>query len=365
MKKSKYYSLKNILSKNCTYSLIIGERSNGKTYACLKYGIEQYVRTGAQLAVVRRWQDDFKSKRGASMFDALIANGEIDLLTNHQWTDVYYYGSRWFFCRYDENKKRIVSDDPFAFAFAISSMEHDKSTSYPRVKTVVFDEFITRSYYLPDEFILFMNVLSTIVRQRSDVKILMCGNTVSKTCPYFVEMGLTHIKKQQPGTIDVYTYGDSSLTVAVELCAGNVAGKDSNRFFAFDNPRLSMITGNGSIWEMAIYPHCPCKYTPADIQFIYFVEFDGDLLQCEIVLKDDLFFTFVHRKTTPIKDQARDIIFSPDVDARPNHFRRITKPTNDLTNRIADFYRRDKVFYADNEVGEIMRNYLQWSSKTQ
>ena len=33
MKKSKYYSLKNILSKNCTYSIIIGERSNGKTYA--------------------------------------------------------------------------------------------------------------------------------------------------------------------------------------------------------------------------------------------------------------------------------------------------------------------------------------------
>ena len=82
MKTSKYYSLKNILSKNCTYSLIIGERSNGKTYACLKYGIEQYVRDGAQLAVVRRWQDDFKSKRGASMFDALIANGEIDALTD-------------------------------------------------------------------------------------------------------------------------------------------------------------------------------------------------------------------------------------------------------------------------------------------
>ena len=35
----KYYSLKPILSKNCRYNIIFGERSRGKTTAILEYCI--------------------------------------------------------------------------------------------------------------------------------------------------------------------------------------------------------------------------------------------------------------------------------------------------------------------------------------
>lgn len=37
--KLKYYSLDNILKKNCVYNVIFGERSNGKTYAVLKLSL--------------------------------------------------------------------------------------------------------------------------------------------------------------------------------------------------------------------------------------------------------------------------------------------------------------------------------------
>ena len=36
----KYYQLTDILNKGADYNLIFGERSNGKTYAALSYGIE-------------------------------------------------------------------------------------------------------------------------------------------------------------------------------------------------------------------------------------------------------------------------------------------------------------------------------------
>ena len=59
MKKSefdkKFYSLDNILKKNATYNMIFGERSNGKTYSVLKYGIEQFFKNRGQIAIVRRW----------------------------------------------------------------------------------------------------------------------------------------------------------------------------------------------------------------------------------------------------------------------------------------------------------------------
>lgn len=354
----KYYSLKNILSKNAQYNVIIGERSNGKTYATLKHGIENYATTGKQMAIIRRWTEDFIGKRGQQMFDALITDGVVRKATKGEWNGIYYFASRWYFCRYDENGKRETDPTPFAFGFSISSMEHDKSTSYPNITTIVFDEFLTRGSYLKDEFILFTNVCSTIIRQRNDVKIFMLGNTVNKYSPYFSEMGLSNIKNQKQGTIDIYRYGDSDLIVAVEYCASTQSGKKSDVYFAFDNPKLSMI--KSGTYEMDIYPHMPYKTKPCETLFNFFISFSGDILHCEIILHDGDMFVFIHKKTTELKDPDHDIIYSPDFDPRPNWRRKITKPTDELDKKIAVLFAKDKVFYQDNETGEIVRNYLVW-----
>ena len=73
-------------------------------------------------------------------------------------------------------------------------------------------------------------------------------------------------------TIDLYTYGESNLRVAVEYSQGiKKESKKSNKYFAFDNPKLQMIT-NGK-WEIDIYPHLPHKYKPKDIKFIYYIKY--------------------------------------------------------------------------------------------
>lgn len=357
---AQFYSLKNILQKNALYNVIFGERSNGKSYSVLKYGIEYYYKNKEQLAIVRRWSEDFTGKRGQTMFDSLVNNNEIAKITNGEWTGVYYWSSRWYLCRYEDGN-RISDENPFAYGFSLSSMEHDKSTSYPMITTVLFDEFLSRSAYLPDEFVLFMNVLSTIIRHRTNVKIFMLGNTVNKYCPYFNEMGLKHVKQMKPGDIDVYQYGGSGLTVAVEYTAPRKSGKASDLYFAFDNPKLSMITGGS--WEIDIYPHCPVKIKPEDIIFSYFILFDNEMLQCDIVSQDDLNFTFIHRKTSEIKDPENDLVFTPDHSPRANYRRYITKPRDKLGNKIAEYYIKDKIFYQDNDVGEVVRNYLSWCGK--
>mgnify|MGYP000180529817 FL=1 len=168
MFKQKFYSLKTILSKDAQYNIIFGERSNGKTYSVLKYGLEKFCKTGEQTAIVRRWSEDFKGKRGATMYQSLVNNHEIEKLTEGKWTDVYYYSGRWYLCKYIEKEERTILEKPIAYAFALGSMEHDKSTSYPEITTILFDEFLTRTMYLPDEFVLFMNVLSTIIRHRKN-----------------------------------------------------------------------------------------------------------------------------------------------------------------------------------------------------
>lgn len=363
-----YYNLQPILSERAHYNLIIGERSNGKTYSVLLYILRLYAKRGFQGALLRRMQEDFIGKRGASLFNPLVDNGEIEKATNGKYNSVYYYASRWFLCRYEENEKgnreRIVDDTPFLYGFAISQMEHEKGNGYPNVKTIVYDEFITRMGYLRDEFVLFMNTLSTIIRNRDDVKIFMLGNTVNKYCPYFDEMGLRHIKDMRQGEIDVYQLKHASgktLKVAVEYCKPFKKGKRSDFYFAFDNQKLEMIT-NG-VWEIDLYPHCPYRYRPKDILFTYFIEFDDNLLQCEIVQIDGVSFTFIHRKTTPLKNPDGELIYSTRYDARPNWRRKITKPMLPLEKKITEYYKADKIFYQDNEVGEIVRNYLIWCTK--
>lgn len=363
-KKPKYYSLKNILKENATYNMIIGERSNGKTFAVEEHSLFEYCEYGHQLGLIRRYELDFTGKRGSAMFDAIVANGLVEKYSKGRWNNITYRASRWYLSKYDEDlDKNILDETPFCYAFSLNSGEHDKSTSYPRIKNVLFDEFLTRTGYLNDEFVLFMNILSTIIRQRDDVKIFMCANTVNKYAPYFTEMGLTNVENMKQGTIDVYRYGNTDLTVAVEYCDTNKDGKKSDKYFAFNNPKLQMITGGA--WEISIYPHLPMKYTTANIKFKYFVEFGKNLLQCEVIkIKDEkkrsCWFTYIHRKTTQLKDNKNDIIFSTRHNPSPNWFRKLGKPSTPLERKLFSFFVQEKVFYQDNEVGEIMRNYLQW-----
>ena len=356
---SKFYSLNAINKKNATYNVIFGERSNGKTYATLKQGVIDYYKNGGQMAYVRRWKEDITGRRASRLFSALCENGEIQKITNNEFTGVHYWAGKWYLCTYDDSGKAIYSDqDIICFSFALSDGEHDKSTSFPKIQTIIFDEFLTNKIYLNDEFVLFMNTVSTIVRKRDDVKIYMLGNTVNKYCPYFVEMGLEHIQKQKQGTIDVYKYGESKLTVAVEYCA-SVQDKNSptvNKYFAFNNPKLEMITGGA--WELSIYPHLPYKYKPKDVVLTYYIEFNDNIYACEIIELGDLAFTYVHTKTTPIKDPDNQLIYTLDYNPKPNYNRNLFSPMNKVQTRVLWFFKHDKVFYQNNNIGDAIKNYI-------
>ena len=229
-------------------------------------------------------------------------------------------------------------------------------------QTILFDEFLTRDYYLPDEFVLFMNTISTIVRYRSDVRIFMLGNTVNRYCPYFSEMGLTGVLKQKRGTIEEYRYkSNEELTVAVEYCGeakSKKAKRGSAKYFGFDNPKLRMITTGE--WEIGMYPHLPMKYEKSDVRFMYYLIFGEDTLACEVICKNDVWFTFIHRWTTGIRNPDTDIVYHTDYDPRPNWKRKLTNPHNEVERFIAWFFANDKVYYVDNEVGDIVYNYLKW-----
>lgn len=362
-----WVTLDRIHKEKARYNILIGQRSNGKTYACLKYCLEHYTKTGEQFAIIRRMREDFRGRRSQTLFDSLIANGEIRRITNNQYTGVTSYGLKWYFCNFDEDTGKVVkASEPFAYGFALSEMVHDKGTSYPNIKRIIFDEFISTSQvgYLLDEFVTFCNLLSSIIRaEKDDTIIYMLGNTISKYCPYFKEMGLTNIKDLKPGEIQVYEYGEDEnpLRVAVQFTDSiSKKGKPTDIYFAFNNPKLKMITGGDGqgVWELELFPHNIIKYEKSDIVFRYFIKFEDEFLQADVISNSKYNFTFIHSKNSLIKKPEKDLIFDLEDNQLSNYRKYLNKGVDDITTKIAYYFKIHKVFYQDNEVGEKVQHYI-------
>lgn len=363
--KMKYYNITHLLKDypDAYYYMAFGERSNGKTYSALDYALVRYWNHGEQFAYIRRFGEDVKRKNLLNLLSPHVENGRISDLSKDQYSLVDYTAGRFIPCRLEENGKLVKHPEPMGFAFDLNAMEHYKSTSFPRVTTIIFDEFLSRQGYLTNEFVLFTNTLSTIIRDRNNVKIFMIGNTVNKYCPYFTEMGLSHVKDQKPGTVDIYNYANSGLQVVVEYCdpTSKRGGKSSDVYFAFDNPQLKMIT-SGS-WEIGIYPHLTERYRPKDVLTQFFISFDDVLLHGEIVVTSTSYYLFIHPKTTPIKDESEDIVYTNKPEGRWNYRTGLVGLDDRLSRTINRLMAENRVFYSDNETGEVLRNFIEWSTR--
>ena len=117
-----------------------------------------------------------------------------------------------------------------------------------------------------------------------------------------------------------------------------------------------MITSGA--WELDLYPHIPEKYKPKHVMFSYFIEFNDNIFHAEVVQKGDRTFTYIHEKTTAIKNPDEDLIYSLEYNVKPNYSRNIYKPMNSVQKRVLWYYRNDLVFFQDNEVGDSINNYL-------
>ena len=260
--KFKFYDIRRLFAAypNCQYYVVIGERSNGKTFSALDYCLENYINKGETFAYVRRFAEDTKKSMMNQMFSGHENMGRVVGITNNEWTGIDCTASTFRFMRQDEERKTPTYSDPIGYVFSIAQSQRYKSISYPTVTTIVFDEFMSRQGYLPNEFAQFTELLSTIIRQRENIRVILLGNTVNKYCPYFEQMGLNHVSEQEQGTTEIYSYGNSDLKVAVEYCKHEKGTKGGLTYFAFDNPQLEMIRSGA--WEMAIYPHLEHGYKP-------------------------------------------------------------------------------------------------------
>ena len=344
------------------YRLAVGGRGIGKTYSVCKTILTDYLTEGKRGAYIRRYEEEITPKNIAALF-----NPHRDLiieLSGGKYNDISYRAKEWHLCFTDDEGK-IVEKDPTAFciAAAINTWMTTKGQDRGEVSTILFDEFLIREQYLKDEFVDFMNVVSSLIRDRDGAVIYCLANTVSKYSPYWKEFGIEGVESMEQGEIRVYQYGESELTLAIEYCADvSATDKVASKYFAFDNPRLKMVSEGR--WEILDYDRLPRgkKIFEEDIKYRFYIDFNGHLLCGKIVKDKTELFIFFHEQTKDIKIDSRTIIYTMKPTTELCHVHFLKDCPTPVHKMIKDLIMKKAVFVADNEVGEVFRT---WCIETQ
>ena len=172
-----YYDFHNILSRNAVYNFILGARGLGKTYGAKLKVIRNALRNGEEFMYVRRFKDELSTR---STFFADIAHEfpDIGFRVNGSVAEYTYEPHA--------DKPRWIT---MGYFVALSQGQTRKSTAYPKVTWMIFDEFIIEkgaTHYLPSEEKVFNNLYATVDRWKDKTRVLFLANSVSIMNPYFL-----------------------------------------------------------------------------------------------------------------------------------------------------------------------------------
>lgn len=171
-----------IRKTKASYYLVIGERGTGKTYGVKKIIIDKYIRNKEQFVYLRRKHSYITARKMIRLFDDIedYAKEKIGCPIDYKVTKGFVNGS----------------DEVLGVATSLDDVMNEKGQSFHNVTTILFDEFVDLTYD-ENEIEKFLNIISTIVRNRNNVEIFMLGNTLSKYCPYFDLFGINPNKIQR------------------------------------------------------------------------------------------------------------------------------------------------------------------------
>lgn len=369
-----YYSLDNILKYDAQYYIIFGERSNGKSYALGKYVLDNYFTKGEEFVICKRYKEDMTTY----ICERMLSHLEDYVLEKYGFY-IRYYQSKWY-CS-EEDGAPISQCKVIGYAQNINGVEKFKGAQYPKVTTVVFEEFMSmKGEYLQNEIKLLMNLVSTIARKRSNVKVFLLGNTISKYSPYSEALGIRLDKLKHGEIITKEFKNDGVITkFAIERTRNVKITKNTNSFSNFGKVNSSMINGGG--FEKDSYPRI--------INGVFFNESYKEIVENGTVIKkrncfnknDKLPFLIEYNgeyyniymkkalqpifgikiKNSRVVDKDTKIIINPEEDysnyfcIRDIRYYRGNKYIENILNKLVGaFYNNDIVFESDDTGEDVI-----------
>ena len=248
-----WYSFNELRSHNCIMSFVLSNRGGGKTYGAKMMGIKDFIKKGDQFMYVRRYDTELATR--GQFFDDIIANNEFP---GYEFKVLGYRG---YIRRIAGEEEEENKWDILCYFIPLSVANNFKSTPYPKVTKVFYDEVIIddrgNQRYLKNEPRVLMELLSTVIRNRNGVKFFGMANNVSLVNPHFIFWGIKvnpnkRFTKSPNGKVIVELFADSDFVEEMKntefgsLIADTEYGKyaienkslnDSEKFIMKDRPK--------------------------------------------------------------------------------------------------------------------------------
>lgn len=314
-----WFNAWNYIRKYKTFGwfLFWGQRSNGKTFSV----IDGCMRAGLRIAYIRRYDTEIEN---ADMIDLFNGDHNINQITNEEYNNVCIKsGKKLYYCNYDENGKiSEISDRDIAQCFSINRWEKYKGADRGQFDVIIFDEFMSENE-LPDEYIKFKNMLSTLLRNRDNSIIVMLANSFNPFSIYFDELQVNEIvqgmKRSETKTVD-----RNGTKILLHWCKkSDVTKKVNNKFFGFDlgKERYTMIEGGN--WQIKDYPHCTVPYinkpinSGGNVIAYMYILFRSKIMRVAVI-NSILVPPFIHCYFVNELPEKATAIFTPNTDIQTN-----------------------------------------------
>ena len=228
-----YYNFDKLFSYKFLLGFVITERGLGKTFGAKVAMLKKFIRTGEQFIYIRRYKTEL---------DSALATFWSDIQNNGYFDDL----------NLGIKKKKMLTEftcdgEVCGYAVPLSTANILKSTAFPKVTTIIFDEFLIDDAglykYLKNEVNLLLDLMETVFRLR-DGQTIFLGNAISITNPYFAYWNLelpynSEFKTFHDGLIVVnYARNDEYRKVKKESRFYKLIENTSYGRYAIDNQML-------------------------------------------------------------------------------------------------------------------------------
>lgn len=345
MAKRQYYDITNMLSTSAQYMMLLGQRSNGKSYQVKKTVIERALK-GQKFVYLRRWKADLKQSYVTSYFDDM----PIDKLTSKKYDKIKATAGKIYLVKEAKGKTKEQKLEVGRYC-ALNEAERYKSQVFKDFTSIIYEEFITDDLYLDDEPRMLQQFVSTVFRLNRGT-VFLVGNTLTRVCPYFHEWCLDGVLKQKQGTIEIYHYhtdkGDT-VDVAVEYCANT--NNDNTMFFGESAKQI--VSGE---WDVKEVPKLPRLLYEYEMVYEILVEYQAFKFVIQLLIEPKnggvICYVYpytkkreIYRKITNEFSDLPNVTSKLDIDIKPEAM-------------IRKCLILDKICYSDNLTGSDFKKVI-------
>ena len=346
-RKRDYWNRKAIFETGADYMIVFGQNCAGKSYQAKLEAIERALK-GERFFYIRQMVTEINQNKATMYFDDMPVNS----LTDGEWDGIEALQGLFYFWRKGENGKKERSDFIGAYD-CLYNWQKIKSVSWVNFTYLIFEEFIAADYYLEDSPTKLQRVATAVFRDHKGT-VLMLGNTISRTCPYFLEW-TPNVIKQKPGTIEIYNMHDEAgegieIKIAVEY-TGHIKGSGS---MFFGQASKAIMAGEWDVKNSPKLPKDKLDYEKAYELIIAYHQF-AFVVQLLVDIYTGICLVYIYPRTTSRRiDRKICETFSDDI-YTTRYFK-----DNRPEQRIRELIANEKVVYSDNLTASDFQNvYMQ------